>query len=200
MEKAEGGGKTHIALVAIALFVVVGGVALGLMATSGRQPDSTVARGAGDAAVTDTEPVIADPGGAPRDEAASLPDGESAEASGAAGSAEPDAISHDDIDASGQISEERYINISVRIMMAAIGFQNAGQGHAELEAYMPELLAKEGVTAEALQRATDELMKDPEQAERVSDEVVKRVEKITGVQMDMSLIQQLDPNWKPEAR
>ena len=197
MEKAEGGGKTHIALVAIALFVVVGGVALGLMATSGRQPDSTVAPGAGDAAMTDTAPVVADSAGAPRDDAAGLPAGESAEASGAAGSAEPDAISHDDIDASGQISEERYIRISVRIMMAAMGFQNAGQGHAELEAYMPELLAEEGVTAEALQRATDELMKDPEQAERVSNEVVKRVERITGVQMDMSLIQQLDPNWKP---
>ena len=200
MEKAEGGRKTQIALIAIALFVVVGGVVLGLVATSGRQGDQSVGPSAGDTIPGDGTSVVADPAGAPGDDAASRPAGESTEVSGGADGAEPDAISHDDIDASGQISEERYIRISVAIMMAAVGFQNAGQGHAELEAYMPELLAKEGVTAEALQRATDELMKDPEQAERVSDEVVKRVEKITGVQMDMKLLQQLDPNWKPEAR
>ena len=200
MEKAEGRSKTHIALVAIALFVVVGGVALGLMATSGRQADNAVAPSAGDATPDDAASVVADPAAAPGDDAASRPDGESPEAPAGSEGDQPDAISHDDLDASGQITEERYIRISVRIMMAAIGFQNAGQGHAELEAYMPELLAEEGVTAESLQRATDELMKDPEQAERVSDEVVKRVERITGVQMDMSLLQQLDPNFKPVAR
>lgn len=200
MEKAEGHSKTHIALVAIALFVVVGGVALGLMATSGRQADNGVAPSAGDAVPDDRASVVADPAGRRGDDATSRPAGEPGEVSDGADSAEPDAGSHDDIDASGQITEERYIRISVRIMMAAMGFQNAGQGHAELEAYMPELLAEEGVTAEALQQATDELMKDPEQAERVSNEVVKRVERITGVQMDMSLIQQLDPNFKPGAR
>ena len=200
MNEAKSDRKPQIVLIAIALFVVVGGVALGLMATSGRQNDPAASRDAGPVGHTDELPVTAT--------ADAVVDGATRDVATADRTAQADAVtdagagakSHAEVDASGQINEEGFIRISVRIAIAAIGFKNAGQGHAELQAYVPELLAEEGVTAEALQQATDELMKDPEQAERVGKEIAERVERITGVQMDMSLLQQLDPNWKPEAR
>ncbi len=93
-----------------------------------------------------------------------------------------------ELEASAHINEERYIEISVRFVIAAIGFQNAGQGNEELAEYFPELLEKEGVTLAAFEKATDQISSDPEQAERVADEIVKRVELGTGVQMDVNLL------------
>ena len=97
-----------------------------------------------------------------------------------------------ELDTSEGIGEERYIQISVRFVIAAIGFQNAGQGNEELAEYFPDLLAKEGVTLAAFEAATDQISSDPEQADRVADEIVKRVQLATGIQMDVNLLPMFD--------
>ncbi len=96
-------------------------------------------------------------------------------------------------DASGQIGEERFVRIATRIVIAAIGFQNAGQGNEELVTYVEELLKEEGVTQEAFQEATDQITSDPEQAARVRTKIMQRVERRIGTKMDMKVLGVLNP-------
>ncbi|NLJ36378.1 MAG: hypothetical protein GX358_09175 [candidate division WS1 bacterium] len=97
------------------------------------------------------------------------------------------------LDASGQIGEERYINLCVEMVIAAIGFQNAGQGHEELADYLPELLDSEGVTMEAFEEATEVISSNPRQAERVAEQIIERVEQRIGTRMDMRVLPMLNP-------
>ncbi len=98
-----------------------------------------------------------------------------------------------EFNAAKEVSEERYIQISVRFVIAAIGFQNAGQGNEELAEYFPTLLAEEGVTLDAFEQATNEISSDPAQADRVANEIVRRVRLATGVKMDMDHLQMFKP-------
>ncbi len=199
MESAEGNSRHHLILIIIAACIVAAGVVMGLVATTSRR-NATPPDASHSAPTHGLEQPFAsdgtdrDPSAAPPDAGADDPE----PAAGAPGAPPgPDVDPHAHIDASDEINEERFIQISVDIIMAAIGFQNAGQGEEELVAYLPELLAKQGVTEEALETATNRVMENPRQAERVSMEIVKRVEALTGINMDIDLVKQMNPNWEP---
>ncbi len=144
------------------------------------EPDALTPR----AELPPTEPLHDAPEGPPEEEGAP-PEQDAARSDDGA---EDGWVDVSELEASGPISEEHYIQISVRFVIAAIGFQNAGQGNEELAEYLPELLEKEGVTLAAFEKATDQISSDPEQAERVADEIVKRVQLAAGVQMDVNLL------------
>ncbi len=103
-------------------------------------------------------------------------------------------------DASEHISENHYINICVEIVIAAQGFKNVGQGNEELITYIPELLADEGVTEGAFEQATERISSDPQQAERVAKEILKRVEARTGLQMDLTVLPIMNPDMAGETQ
>ena len=141
---------------------------------------------------TDTEQPLAAQGPDTPDSAAGDDHQPEQDAHSADDEADDGFVDISELDAAEQIGEERYIQISVRFVIAAIGFQNAGQGNEELAEYLPDLLAKEGVTLAAFEAATDQISSDPEQADRVAGEIVKRVQLATGIQMDVNLLPMFD--------
>ncbi len=97
-----------------------------------------------------------------------------------------------------RISEDHYINICAEIVVAAQGFKNSGQGNEELIAYIPDLLAEAGVTEQAFEETTDRVSSDPQRAERVAKEILKRVEARTGLKMDIKVLPIMNPDMAVE--
>ncbi len=179
-------------VIVLVVFVAVG---VGLMSKFGRQLTSANLYEASteEHAVDDERAVSDEDATQNATEDGRSHDGSIAEASkkvGVAGTGD----GGEELDASGQIGEERYIRLCVDMVIAAIGFQNSGQGHEELAAYLPELLKNEGVTMAAFEEATDVISDNPRQAERVAEQIVKRVEQRIGTKMDMRVLPMLNPS------
>lgn len=186
--------RSVIAVVVIALIAIVA-VAGGVL--HGRDHPEHVDDGYGgqihDRAASDTSGIPADNPGSDAEAQLHRTPGRSGTVTDDGAAISGSADDTEQLDASGQIGEERYINLCVEMVIAAIGFQNAGQGHEELADYLPELLDSEGVTMEAFEEATEVISSNPRQAERVAEQIIERVEQRIGTRMDMRVLPMLNP-------
>ncbi|MFP3902722.1 MAG: hypothetical protein ACLFWB_00640 [Armatimonadota bacterium] len=97
---------------------------------------------------------------------------------------------------SRQVGEEEFINLSVDIIVTAMAMKNSGEGPEALQEYTVQLLEDRGFSPAGFEEATQQIVNDEQQAQRVTREILQRVRVKTGVQMDMRVIPLLNPGLK----